>query len=185
MQSNKWGPLGWDFSHAVTFNYPLEPTREEKQQYKNYFVSFSIILPCRICSNSFKFFYENLPINDYLEDRNGITYWLYIIHNLVNLKLGNPIVHFKDVILKYENMRARCGNINTKDKQILEDCQLPLEWNRKMERFMNDTFEKYHNMTIRRIVKMIKKHEERPEICNILKNIKLINEDINKISSKV
>ena len=183
MQSNKWGPLGWGFSHAVTFNYPLEPTLEDKYYYKNYFVSFSTILPCRICSNSFKFFYENLPIDEYLDDRNGITYWLYIIHNLVNLKLGNQIVHFKDVILKYENMRARCGNINTKNKKILAECQQELVWNRKMERFMNETFNKYHEMTIQKIIKIIKNNKERPEIIDIVKNISAINQDLNKISS--
>jgi len=181
MQSNKWGPLGWDFSHAITFNYPLNPSSDEKLNYKKYFESFGMVLPCKICSNSFNFLYKNLPVNKYLEDRNGITYWFFMMHNLVNLKLGNKVIGFKEVILKYENMRARCGNINTKDKSKVDECQKELKWNNEMEQFYNNTINKYRDITIKKIVKIIQKNKDKTDIQSILKNIEILKKDLGSI----
>lgn len=176
MQSNKWGNHAWEFYHTVTFNYPENPMQEDKDNYKTCFENLTKILPCSICRNSFTLFYKNLPINDYLDDRNGVTYWFYIIHNLVNLKLDNKLMHFKDVILKYENNRARCGNIDMKkNKDKLLECQKPIEWNNKMQKFMEDTFNKYHKITIKEIAKMIKNNIDRPEIQHIMVNLKKYN----------
>ena len=49
MQVNKWGPGGWAFMHTITFNYPLNPTDDDKQHYKNFFQSLKYILPCNYC----------------------------------------------------------------------------------------------------------------------------------------
>ena len=86
MQSNKWGNHAWTYYHTITFNYPLDPQQEDKENYRTCFENMRKILPCNICRNSFNFFYCNLPIDEYLSDRNGITYRLYMIHNLINLK---------------------------------------------------------------------------------------------------
>ena len=36
MNVNEWGPGGWTFLHTITFNYPLDPTNEDKERYRNF-----------------------------------------------------------------------------------------------------------------------------------------------------
>ena len=31
-----WGPAIWHSLHIISFNYPVKPTNEEKNQYRNY-----------------------------------------------------------------------------------------------------------------------------------------------------
>jgi hypothetical protein len=171
MQSNKWGNHAWEFSHYVSFNYPVKPTLADKEYCKTYFENLKNILPCKICKNSYAFFYDNFPIDEYLNDRNGVVYWLYIIHNIVNLKLNNKLSPFKCIILKYENDRARCGNINTKDEKKIKECQKQLEWNDEMEYFYNETIDKYEKLTIEKISYLIKKNKKRQEIIDIILNL--------------
>ena len=112
MNVNKWGPGGWDFLHSITFNYPLEPTENDKKIYSDFFKSIGNILPCKYCRDSFKIYYKYLPIDHFLDSREGITYWLYTIHTLVNQKIYKENTPFYDIIKKYENYRAKCGTIS-------------------------------------------------------------------------
>lgn len=178
MQSNKWGNHAWEFFHTLSFNYPLEPTQNDKEKYRIFFENIKEILPCSACKNSFTFFYDNLPIDLYLDDRNGVIYWLFIMHNVVNLKLENKLMNFREIILKYENMRARCGNIDTKNKEKISECQKPINWNDEMEEFYLITLKKYEKDTIKKIARLIKSNNERQEIINI-------NINIDKLKSKI
>jgi len=67
-------------------------------------------------------------------------------------------------------LRARCGNIDTTNKQKLEECQKPLKWNIEMEYFVDETMKKYNNMTVKKIADLLKNNPEREEIKNIIKN---------------
>ena len=35
MVTNVWGPSLWHVLHTISFNYPVNPTEEQKQQYKD------------------------------------------------------------------------------------------------------------------------------------------------------
>jgi hypothetical protein len=172
MQSNKWGKHCWEFCHNVSFNYPINPSKSDKDSHKLFYENLKNILPCSVCRCSYSFFYENFPIDEYLDDRHGVVYWLYIVHNIVNLKLNNELMSFKDVILKYENNRARCGNIDTKNTDILLECQKPIEWNDEMEIFYRYTITKYEKNTIKKLAKLLKYNPDHKDILKILKNIK-------------
>ena len=37
MLTSVWGPGMWHFLHTISFNYPTNPTNEEKLNYKNLF----------------------------------------------------------------------------------------------------------------------------------------------------
>ena len=43
MVTSSWGPLMWTYLHIMSFNYPVEPTREQKNKYKQ-FISICIYL---------------------------------------------------------------------------------------------------------------------------------------------
>ena len=37
-----WGPHGWKFLHYLSFGYPMNPTTEQKNQYKTFFYHFNM-----------------------------------------------------------------------------------------------------------------------------------------------
>lgn len=106
MQTSKWGPSAWNYLHTLTFNYPENPTNENKKYYYELFNNLIFTLPCKYCRESYGIFFKYIKIKDYLDDRMGITYWLYTIHNIINLKLNKKKVKFIDVVDFYEKTRA-------------------------------------------------------------------------------
>jgi len=149
MRVNKWGSNGWDFLHTITFNYPIKPSIDDKKNYKNLFSSLNNTLPCIYCQQSFTIYSEYIPIDNYLEDRNGLSYWLYIIHNLVNLKLGKKTIKFIDVVNKYESYRAKCGKITNENKKEILTCQIKAEQidDKLIYKIVNETLNKYTKIT--------------------------------------
>jgi hypothetical protein len=114
MQTNKWGPCAWEYLHTLTFNYPENPTDDNKKYYYELFDNLKFTLPCKYCRESYSIFFKYININNYLNDRMGITYWLYTIHNIVNYKLNKKKVDFIDVVHFYEKRRANQTNKSCK-----------------------------------------------------------------------
>ena len=150
MRVNKWGNHGWEFLHTTTFNYPITPTIDDKENYKKFFTSLNYTLPCIYCQKSMTTYSKYLIIDNYLDDRNGLTYWLYIIHNLVNSKLGKEIISFYDVIKKYESYRAKCGRMTNENKKEILTCQIKAEKVNEeyITQIFNETINKYLDITI-------------------------------------
>jgi len=109
MNVNNWGPGGWIFLHSMAANYPNNPTDFDKQRYSQFFNSVGNMLPCRYCRESYKTYMKYLPIESFLNDREGVHYWLYRLHNLINDKIFKQTTSFRNVVSTYENIRATCG----------------------------------------------------------------------------
>ena len=45
-----WGNEGWYFIHFVALNYPIKPTKEDKEKYTLFFESLKRTLPCEGCA---------------------------------------------------------------------------------------------------------------------------------------
>lgn len=112
MQANEWGPSAWKFLHTVSFAYPLNPDEETKTNYKNLFSNLRYTLPCSFCRSYYTQIFKYISIDPYLESRNGLTFWLFVVHNIVNRKLNRDLANYEDVVLEYENYRARCGSMD-------------------------------------------------------------------------
>ena len=129
MNVDKWGPGGWIFLHTITFNYPLDPDNNDKQRYRDFFNMIGSLLPCKYCRDSFKIYVKYIPIEQFLDSREALTYWLYRIHNLINEKIFKPCnTTFKDVVINYEKIRAGCSKLNrdnNKNKQY-NTCKIKL-----------------------------------------------------------
>lgn len=129
-----WGPSGWEFLHSVTFGYPLEPTDDNKHNYRNFFETIGDILPCRYCRESYKEFITTggtKMTNDVFKNRESLTRWFYNIHEKVNKKLGMDYgLTFEDVCSKYESFRAQCSTTTKKNET---GCVNPLD--KKAEAF--------------------------------------------------
>lgn len=159
MNVNKWGPGGWDFLHSITFNYPLQPTDNDKKYYSEFFKSIGNMLPCKYCRNSYIVYYKYLPIDNFLDSREGVTYWLYTIHSLVNQKVFKKNTSFSDVVKKYETYRASCGTISKdgdlnkkyKSCQNKKSTQIDLEY---LNNFIQKakTYDNYINIRINQLL---------------------------------
>jgi hypothetical protein len=126
-----WGGPGWIFGHSVTFGYPIEPTDEQKSTYKNYFILFGSVLPCRYCRESYVKFIsegETKLIDDVMESRKTLTKWFYDVHEAVNNKLGIDYgVTYEDLVNKYESFRAKCTPAKVQDPKP-QGCVAPLDY---------------------------------------------------------
>ena len=47
MLTSVWGPAAWHLLHTISFNYPINPTEENKKQYKEFVESLANVLPCK------------------------------------------------------------------------------------------------------------------------------------------
>ena len=105
-----WGPPLWHSLHTISFNYPIKPTKDQKQEYYAFFTSLQWVLPCKYCRDNLKKNLKKLPINTkVLKNRHNFSKWLYDLHNLVNKNLNKPItLTYEQVRNRYENFRARC-----------------------------------------------------------------------------
>lgn len=87
MDPNIWGPHAWHFLHTITLFYPINPTPKQKKTYKLFFHNLADVLPCSHCSSNYKFHLKQLPIDDFLHNRQTLVSWLVKIHNLTNQNL--------------------------------------------------------------------------------------------------
>jgi len=49
MLTTVWGPSMWHFLHTMSFNYPGEPTDEQKKHYMDFILNLRNVLPCKYC----------------------------------------------------------------------------------------------------------------------------------------
>lgn len=120
MMTDIWGPPFWHFLHIISFNYPLNPTEEQKENHYNYFRSLENILPCKYCRDNYKKNLEDTHFDKSIfKDRNTFSLWLYNLHNHINMMLGKKCyLTFEEIKNRYEHYRARCNLIDDTSKCI-------------------------------------------------------------------
>ena len=42
-----WGPAMWHYLHTMSFNYPINPSAENKKYYKDFIYNLRHVLPCK------------------------------------------------------------------------------------------------------------------------------------------
>lgn len=110
MNPNIWGPPLWNTLHMITFNFPEQPTDLERSQYRDFFFSLRYVLPCENCRQHYaKAVEKTYPIDSALQNRDTLTRWLVDLHNVVNKRLGKPIVSYESVKQKFEEMQGKCA----------------------------------------------------------------------------
>ena len=119
MLTSVWGPALWHSLHTISFNYPVKPSKEQKEDYYKFFSSLENILPCRYCRINLK---KNLKVvkmnKKVFKNRENLSRWVYELHEHINGMLGKKSgLSYEDVRDRYENFRARCLNKETKPKK--------------------------------------------------------------------
>lgn len=92
--TTKWGPSAWNYLFcSIMGAYPFIIDRNNyehiqiKQSFKEMFSSLQYTLPCPSCQESYRKFWKQIPIDDYMSGRISLMNWLYKIRDLVNKKL--------------------------------------------------------------------------------------------------
>jgi hypothetical protein len=114
MNQNIWGPHLWFSLHTISFNYPLKPNFEDKQYYKDFFTNLQHVIPCSVCKKNYIRHLKEHPINNYLDNRSTLVYWVIDMHNMVNGEIGKKILSYDVVIKKYEEVYKKKNNIKWK-----------------------------------------------------------------------
>ena len=110
MLTTVWGPPMWHFLHTMSFNYPVEPTPEDKKHYKDFIYSLRYILPCKYCRINLKSNLKQKPLQMcHMANRETFSRYIYELHELVNKMLNKKSnLTYCDVRERYEHFRSRC-----------------------------------------------------------------------------
>lgn len=110
MLTTVWGPAQWHFLHTMSFNYPVNPTPEEKKNYRNYVLSLQNVLPCKYCRMNLKTNFKQMPLRmSDMKNRETFSRYIYNLHELVNKMLKKHSgLSYCDVRERYEHFRSRC-----------------------------------------------------------------------------
>ena len=139
MLTSVWGPAAWHLLHTISFNYPINPTEENKKQYKDFVESLKNVLPCKYCRMNLKNNIKAHPIKPcHMKNRDTFSRYIYNLHEIINKMLGKTSgLSYCDVRERYEHFRARCTQndapkifkFNTtrkKEKEKEKGCTEPL-----------------------------------------------------------
>ena len=110
MQTYAWGPAMWHSLHMISFNYPVEPTSQQKKQYRNLMLNLVNVLPCKYCRLNLKKNYKIFPLTmECMNSRDSFSRYVYNLHERINKNLGKDSgLSYCDVRERYEHFRARC-----------------------------------------------------------------------------
>lgn len=122
-----WGPPLWHFLHTISFNYPVNPTKEDKKNYKSFVKYLSKILPCGKCRINFKHNFKKVPLRDQdLENRDAFSRWIFRFHNEVNKATGKvQEPSYTDIRERYEFYRAKCSRKKPRSSKYEPGCKDP------------------------------------------------------------
>lgn len=94
MKTSFWGPNAWNFLFcSILGTYPEKIDNKNKihikikKEFKNLFKSLCFIMPCIFCRESYTLFIKEMPIDEHLDGRLSLCFWLYKLKDKVNKKL--------------------------------------------------------------------------------------------------
>jgi len=112
MITSIWGPPLWHFLHTMSFNYPVNPSSEDKKYYRNFILSLENILPCKHCRINLKTNLRQIPLTKKdMANRETFSRYVYELHELINKMLHKKSnLSYCQVRDRYERFRSRCNN---------------------------------------------------------------------------
>ena len=122
MLTSVWGPSLWHYLHIMSFNYPVNPTVNDKKYYRDFVINLKYVMPCKFCRINLKTNFKTLPLTiSNMKNRDTFSRYIYNLHELVNEMLNKKSkLSYEDVKERYEHFRSRCVNekINTFKKPL-------------------------------------------------------------------
>jgi hypothetical protein len=114
MLTSVWGPSMWHYLHTMSFNYPVNPSTEDKKYYRNFIISLKHVLPCKYCRMNLKTNLKQLPLTVAdMKSRETFSKYVYNLHELINKMLHKKSnLTYCEVRERYEHFRSRCTEEN-------------------------------------------------------------------------
>ena len=111
-----WGPSMWHFLHTMSFNYPVQPSADDKKHYRDFMLSLQYILPCKYCRQNLTKNYKVFPLKaSDMAGRESFSRYVYKLHEMINKMLKKKSgLTYCDVRERYEHFRSRCTDENPK-----------------------------------------------------------------------
>ena len=116
MLTSVWGPSMWHYLHVISFNYPINPNKLQKNKYKQFLLNLQYTLPCKYCRINLKNNFKKFPLkNEIFENRDKFSRYIYNLHELINKMSGKKSnLSYCDIRDRYEQFRSRCVIENPK-----------------------------------------------------------------------
>ena len=97
MNPKVWGRPGWRFLHLITNEYPVNPTLEERENYRLFFTQIQYVLPCGKCRRHYQLNLAAMPLtDDVMRTRLTLMVWLINLHNQVNRQTGKKVLTYTE-----------------------------------------------------------------------------------------
>jgi hypothetical protein len=111
-----WGPSMWHFLHTMSFNYPVQPSADDKKHYRDFMLCLQYILPCKYCRQNLTKNYKVFPLKaSDMAGRESFSRYVYKLHEMINKMLKKKSgLTYCDVRERYEHFRSRCTDENPK-----------------------------------------------------------------------
>jgi hypothetical protein len=112
MMTKIWGPAMWHYLHTMSFNYPVNPTNEDKKNYRDFILNLKNVLPCKYCRINLSNNFKKKPIQMcHMKNRDTFSRYIYELHETVNKMLHKKSnLTYCEVRERYEHFRSRCTN---------------------------------------------------------------------------
>jgi len=103
MRTRAWGQPMWYSMIFIAMGYPEDsPTYQQRTMYALFFNLLGELLPCNLCRDSYKLYIEEDPVEQCLNSRRDLVFWIFKIHNKVNKKLQKKELSLKEFIKVYD-----------------------------------------------------------------------------------
>ena len=111
MMTAVWGPPMWHVLHTISFNYPVKPSGQDKEHYRDMVNNLRYTLPCGKCRENLVLNLKAVPLRSTdMVSRVAFSRWMYRLHEHINKMLGkNSGLTYRAVRDRYEHFRARCN----------------------------------------------------------------------------
>lgn len=105
-----WGPSAWHFMHTMSFNYPVNPSVQDKIHYREYILNLVNVLPCGKCRKNLCKNFQKLPLKmSHMNSRSNFSKYIYDLHELINSMLNKKSgLTYQEIKERYEHFRSRC-----------------------------------------------------------------------------
>jgi hypothetical protein len=135
MLTSVWGPSAWHLLHTMSFNYPINPTKEDKKHYRNFVLSLKWTLPCGKCRKNLLKNFQKLPLEmRHMKSRATFSKYIYDLHELINTMLNKKSGLTYDMVReRYEHFRSRCTKSIKEMEDILKQHKIDLQEKQNVE----------------------------------------------------
>lgn len=100
-----YGPKLWHTIHTFAADYN---PKTDRNSFMMFIISVGELLPCQKCKTHFKQNLKKFPLNQYLDSREKVFLWSYMMHNEVNEMQGKKSPPYKDTKRYFMGKCSKC-----------------------------------------------------------------------------